>query len=85
MVADTSGTPADTSVLADRLLLDSVAQAEATIEGNPAYASAASGLYMSAMIFHLLQSSAAGPASIADRVQPVTAPPNVSAVKLIRG
>jgi hypothetical protein len=85
MAADTSGSPADTSALADSFLLDSVAQAETTIEGNPAYASAASGLYMSAMIFHLQQSSAAGPASVADSVQLVTAPSNVSAVKLIRG
>ncbi len=82
--ANASGTPEVTSALADSFLLDSVAQAQATIEGNPAYASAAAGLYMNAMVFHSQQSAAAGPLGTADSVQPVAALPRVSAVKLVR-
>jgi hypothetical protein len=82
--ANASGTPEVTSALADNFLLDSVAQARATIEGNPAYASAAAGLYMSARIFHSQQSTAAEPPSTADSVQPAAALPHVSAVTLGR-
>jgi hypothetical protein len=73
-----------TGAWADNFLLDSVAEARANIDRNPAYAGAAAGLYLSAMIFHLLPASAIVLPNITDSVQPVAAPPIVSAVKLAR-
>jgi len=81
--ASTGSSPSVSSALADNFFVDSVAQAAATIEGNPAYASAAAELYMSARMFHSQQALSAEPPSMADAVRPVAALRNVSAVKLV--
>jgi len=75
------GTAEISSTFANGFLLDSVAQAANTIERNPAYASAAAGLYLSAMIFHLQHAVPVAMTNTADSVQPVAAQPSVSAVK----
>lgn len=67
--------------LSNSLFVNSVAQARANVEGNPAYASAVAGLYMSAAIFQAQQAIAL--ASTADSVQPIAATPAVGAVKAV--
>jgi hypothetical protein len=81
--ANASATAQTTSTLANGFLLDSIAQAATTIERNPAYASAAAGLYLNAMIFHLQHATHLDLANIADSVQPVTAMPAINAVEPI--
>jgi hypothetical protein len=78
---DANGASGAAIALANSLLVDSVAQARANIEGNPAYASAVAGLYMSAAIFQAQQAVAL--ASTADSVQPIGAVPGVAAVKAV--
>jgi hypothetical protein len=81
--ATTGGAAATNITLANGFLLDSIAQAATTIERNPAYASAAAGLYLNAMIFHLQHATHLDLANIADSVQPVTAMPAINAVEPI--
>ena len=81
--ATAGGTGETTNTLANGFLLDSIAQAATTIETDPAYANAAAGLYLNAMLFHSQQPVTLALADIADTVQPVAALPSVSAVRPI--
>jgi hypothetical protein len=77
----TNGTPAPdaASGVADGFLLDSVAQAVANIDRNPAYAGAVAGLYMNALIFNAQQIFADALPDSAQRIQPVSAMQSVAA------
>lgn len=83
VTASAGSASAAASALSNDFLMDSVARALANIERNPAYASTVAGLYMSAVVFHSQQASAALP-NTADSVGPVTAVPNITAVKSVR-
>lgn len=80
----TSLTPITASAVSNNFLVDSVAQAMANIEGNPAYANMVAGLYMSAMILRSQQASATLP-NTSYVVQPISAVPRINAVSPIAG